>query len=446
MRAFLATLFLASIVSAQTLAPTPPMGWNSWDSYGLTIAESEFRDNAQVLASKLKPFGWTYAVVDEGWYLANPAAKPGQFRFLLDANGRYIPSVDRFPSAANNAGFRVLADWVHAQGLQFGLHIVRGIPRQAVAANAPIAGSSFHATDAADPSDACPWNADNYGVRDTPAGQAYYDSVAALYASWGVDFVKVDCIASHPYKPSEIRMFSAALRKTGRPIVLSLSPGPAPLDKVHELRQYAQLWRISDDFWDHWGPWPGFEFSQGLAAQFATAAKWAPLVQPGAWPDADMFPLGRLGPRPGAGPPRQTRFTLDEQRTLLTLWSMLRSPLIMGGNLTALDDATLALLTNPEVLAVDQRSTSNRAVLTAPDRALWTARSPAGPDEFYIAAFNLSDRPLSLDYAWPDLGLPPASYTLRDLWTRGDLAPAAPRLSVTLAPHASVLYRATAPR
>jgi alpha-galactosidase len=433
-------LIAALPLAAQTdAARVPPMGWNSWDSYGLSISESEFRANTDVLAAKLKPFGWLYSVIDEGWYLPNPEAKPGEFKFMLDINGRYIPAAKRFPSATGNAGFRPLADYVHSRGLKFGIHIIRGIPREAVARNLPIAASNFHASDAADQSDTCPWNGDNYGVKDTPAGQAYYDSVARLYAGWGVDFVKIDCIASHPYKGDEIRMFSTALKRTGHPIVLSLSPGPAPVDKLDELRHYANMWRISDDFWDHWGPWPKHEFSQGLLKQFATAAEWAPHIEPGHWPDADMLPLGYLGPRPGAGDARDTKLTHDEQQTVLTLWSVFRSPLIMGGNLTRLDDFTMKLLTNRDVIAANQHSANNRAVVTSASQAVWAAEADAGAG-YYIAFFNLSDQPSTLHYDWSELGLLGARYTLRDVWAHKEL-PAVSKIDVTLGPHASAFYR-----
>lgn len=438
--ALLVTAAAVSLAAQGTnIAPTPPMGWNSWDSYGLSVTESEFRANADVLADKLKQYGWTYAVVDEGWYLPNPDAKPGSFRFVMDANGRYTPATNRFPSAANNAGFKPLADYIHSRGLKFGIHIIRGIPREAVAKNLPIAGSELRISDAADTSDTCPWNADNYGVKANAAGQAYYHSIAKLYAEWGVDFVKIDCIASHPYRGVEIRMFSLALQNSGRPIVLSLSPGPAPIDKVDELRRYAQMWRISDDFWDHWGPWAKHEFSQGLLKQFTTAAQWAPFVEPNHWPDADMLPVGYLGPRPGAGEPRESLLTHDEERTVISLWAIFRSPLIMGGNLTRLDEFTASLLTNSEVLAVNQHSTKTRALTTSADRAVWTAL-PAAGHGLYVAVFNLSDRPAALRHNWSDLGLSGPRYNIRDLWAHQEI-PAVTDLNVTLQPHASGLYR-----
>ena len=425
----------------RVLAATPPMGWNSWDSYGRTITEADLRANADWMAKNLKAFGWEYIVVDEGWYLLNPeaAGKP-DLRFSMTDDGRYVPAPERFPSSANGAGFKPLADYIHSLGLKFGLHIIRGVPREAVKRNLPIAGSSFHAADAADPSDTCPWNAYNYGAKNNDAGQAYYDSIATLYASWGVDFIKADCIADHPYKPAEIRMLRNAIVKSGRAMVLSLSPGPTATANRLEVATYSQMWRISDDFWDHWGKWAGHEWSQGLRAQFDTAAKWsAEPERPGHWPDADMLPLGRLRPHPGEGAPRDTLLTRDEQRTLMTLWCIFRSPLIMGGDLPSCDDWTKSLLTNAEVLAADQHSNENQAVINSGDTAVWTAR-PSNGVGYYVAVFNIGDQDRTIEYDWKELGLPSATYKPRDLWESKNLDPSN-KLRVTLKAHASILYR-----
>jgi alpha-galactosidase len=421
------------------LAPTPPMGWNSWDSYGQTVTEGEIRANAEWMAKHLKRFGWQYVVVDEGWYILNPGADPQAFHLALTDDGRFIPAPARFPSTSDAAGFKPLADYIHSLGLKFGIHIIRGIPRQAVAKNLPIADSSFHAANAADRTDVCPWNAYNYGVKNNAAGQAYYDSIARLYASWDVDFVKADCISDHPYKPDEIRMLRAALDKTGRPIVLSLSPGPTARDKGDDVSKYAEMWRISDDFWDHWGPWEGHTWSQGLRGQFTTAAQWASFNSPGHWPDADMLPIGRLGPRPGEGDVRDTKFTRDEQITLMTLWSMLRSPLMMGGDLLSMDEWTTSLLTNPEVITLDQHSRDNHPVVSTEKAVVWTARPETG-DDYYVVVFNVSEAEQSLHYEWKDLGLANGNYHLRDLWS-GSNKPKAASMDVTLRPHACVLYR-----
>jgi hypothetical protein len=327
--------------------------------------------------------------------------------------------------------------------LKFGIHIIRGIPREAVRRNLPIAGSDFHAADAADPSDTCTWNSYNYGVKDNAAGQAYYDSIAQLYAEWGVDFVKADCIADHPYKPAEIRMIRQALDKTGAPIVLSLSPGPTAIEHAGEVARYSEMWRISDDFWDHWGSWPKHEWSQGLFAQFANAAKWAAFPKtPGHWPDGDMLPLGRLGPHSGEGDPRDTRFTRDEQVSLMTLWAMFRSPLITGGNLTATDRWTTRLLSNAEVIAVDQHSAGNRAFIDNATEAVWVARSENG-DGYYIAVFNIGDTARDFAFDWNLLGLAPGRFDLRELWTHKTTRHAA-SLRVKLDAHVCALWKIAA--
>lgn len=422
------------------LALTPPMGWNSYDSYGTTVKESDVKANALWLAHHLKRYGWEYVVVDMEWFVTNPtpSGNSKDSHFVMDEYGRYLPAPNRFPYASGDAGFKPLADYVHSLGLKFGIHILRGIPRQAVEKNLPIAGSSYRAVDAADRSDTCPWNPDNYGIdASKPAGQAYYDSIASLYASWGVDFIKADCIASHPYKGDDIRMLSMALRKTQRPIVFSLSPGAAPLKKIDELRRYAQMWRISNDIWDLWHS--TVEYPQGLGDQFARVAKWSSLSEPGGWPDADMLTLGALQPSPGWGQPRMTRFTRDEQRTLMTLWCIFRSPLMMGGNLTKNDVWTTSLLTNAEVLAVDQHSTDNRMVLDRGNIVVWLARPTSGKG-YYLGVFNLADTSQAANFAWKDVPLTAAKYQLRDLWTHKDLG-AARSFQEKLPAHGSVLYR-----
>jgi len=442
----LGALVLVFGANAQSLLPqTPPMGWNSWDGYGTTVNELDIKANADWIAKNLKSVGWQYVVVDMEWFVTNPTPEGNSrsFDYVLDNSGRYMPAANRFPSAANGAGFKPLADYVHSLGLKFGIHILRGVPKQAIAKNLPIANSAFHASDAADTSDTCPWNYDNYGLdASKPAARAYYDSIAKLYASWDVDLIKVDCVASHPYKGDEIRIFSEALTHSGRSIALSLSPGPAPVEKIAELRKYAQMWRISDDIWDIWHS--NVQYPQGLGDQFANVAKWAGLAQPGHWPDADMLPLGYLGPAPGWGKARDTRLTHDEQRTLMTLWSIFPSPLMVGGDLTRADGWTTSLLTNSEVIAVDQHSRKNRPVITTDKIVVWTAKAESGTDS-YVAVFNISDSAQNAKYTWKQLGLMGKHYKLRDLWQHKDLT-VANSLEVNLLSHSSVLYQLTPSR
>lgn len=417
------------------------MGWNSWDSFGTTVTEADVRANAAWLAGHLKSFGWTYVVVDMEWFVNNPKPEgnPTSAQYSMDESGRYVPDLTRFPSAANGAGFRPLSDYVHSLGLKFGIHILRGIPKPAADKNLPIANSAYRAGDAADRSDLCPWNHDNYGTNSAnPAAQSYYDSIAQLYAGWDVDLVKVDCIASRPYKGDDIRMLSASLQKTGRPIVLSLSPGEAPIEKIDELRAHSQMWRISDDVWDLWHS--DVAYPQGLNDQFPRAAKWATLSQTGMWPDADMLPLGYLGPRPGWGEKaRQTRLTHDEQQMLFTLWCMFRSPLMIGGNLPQSDEWTLSLLTNPEVLEIDQHSSDGHEVVSGDGATVWAAHG-ADEKKSFVAVFNRSDKDQQIHYTWSQLGLAQGTYKLRDLWKRQDVG-ASQALHVSLKPHSCALYR-----
>jgi hypothetical protein len=415
------------------------MGWNSWDSYGTTVNEEQVKANAAWMAEHLKAYGWQYVTVDMEWFVKNPIPEGNAKNSLyqVDANGRFQPALNRFPSAKDGAGFKPLADYVHGLGLKFGIHILQGIPRIATTDNSPIAGSAFGARDAADTAGTCRWNYDYYDLKHDAAGQAYYDSIARMYAAWGVDLIKVDCIASGPYKGEEIRMLSSALKKTGRPIVLSLSPGPAPIEKRTELEQYATMWRISNDIWDIWHS--AQSYPQGLNDQFAQVAAWASAPRQGTYPDADMLPLGYLGPAPGWGKPRQTRLTHDEQKTFLTLWGIFRSPLMMGGDLPHTDAWTTSLLTNREFLNVDQHARHPRVAVSSEKATVWLSDTETGSDH-YIAIFNRAEQRQTLRYSWTQLGVPAGNYELRDLWEHKVLGDAKD-VSVTLAPHACVLYR-----
>ncbi|MET4664251.1 glycoside hydrolase family 27 protein [Sphingomonas sp. PvP056] len=414
---------------AAVLAPRPPMGWNSWNSFATTITEAQAIETARIMAEKLLPSGYDVFTVDIQWY--DPDAKSYTYNAkpkpTIDAHGRLIPALNRFPSSAGGAGFRPLADTVHKLGLRFGVHLMRGIPRLAVERDLPILGTNLRASAIADTSSVCSWNPDMYGVdMRKPGAQAYYNSVFALFASWGVDFVKMDDM-SRPYDAHapEIEAAARAIAATGRPILLSLSPGETPVDRAEHVRQHAQMWRISDDFWDNWAM---------LEAQFTRLENWNPYRRAGGWPDADMLPLGRLS----LGE-RDTRFTPDEQRTLMTLWSIARSPLIMGGDLRHLDAPTLALLTNPEVIAVNQASRDNQPHYLTDAARVWSARPETGAD-CYLALFNTGKEPSTVTIDLRAVGAPEA-VRVRDLWSRTDEGVVRGRLTRRLPVHGAALYR-----
>jgi alpha-galactosidase len=468
-RAITVLLFMATLcapaIRAQSRVQSPPMGWNSWDAYGLTITEAQFRANVSVLKQKLLPFGWRYAVIDEGWFFENPQDRPHPEKlvYAIDSHGRYVPVPARFPSAAAppdpqhltgtsvpptsvilETSFAPLGRWVHAQGLLFGIHIVRGIPRVSVERNLPIdAPGNFHAQDSADQTDACPWDPTNWGIKNNAAGQAWYDSLLRQYAAWGIDLLKVDCISDHPYKEDEIRMIRRAIDKTGRPMVLSLSPGPTSTDHAQAVSELATMWRVSEDVWDIWDSKPAEKFPQSVKNQFERAMAWDHFgFSHGHWPDMDMLPLGELRPSPGWGDPRHTRLTPDEQRTLITLWATSRSPLILGANLTLLDDFTLQLLTNRTVLRIDQQAQVSGETYHVDNLLIRRAELP--PERTptpVVALFNLGDTPLVVDMNTTDLGLRKDSrktIPITDVWTDKSLGQLS-RVHLTLAPHACML-------
>jgi len=418
---------------SKKVALTPPMGWNSWDCYGASVREDEVRGNAEYMAANLKQYGWEYVVVDIQWF--EPNAKSDQYNafapLVMDEYSRLMPAVNRFPSAADGKGFKPLADYVHSLGLKFGIHILRGIPRQAVAQKTAIMGTDYTAADIADTNSVCAWNTDMYGVDPSkPGAQEYYNSIFQLYAEWGVDYVKVDDIA-RPYNHGEIELIHNAIINSGRDMVLSISPGPTPVAEGEHVSKYTNLWRMTDDFWDRW---------DHLYAMFERADAWSDFIGPGHWPDADMLPLGRIGIR-SAGGDRYTKFTKDEQITLMSLWSIMRSPLMFGGDLRYNDEWTTSLLTNEEVLKITNASHSNRQVYRDNDLVAWTAVGEDG--SVYLAHFNLTEQPADITTKLSQLNLS-GSYMVRDLWARKDLKTVSTEVVTPNVPaHGAVLMKLT---
>jgi alpha-galactosidase len=412
------------IVAGDQLALTPPLGWNSYDAYGDSVTEAETLANAEWLRDHLQSLGWDTVVVDFRWYdsLADGQRVQDPEGVQIDGFGRCVPATNRFPSAVNGAGFKPLADKLHAMGLKFGIHIMRGIPRAAVEHNLPVAGSQFTANQVplpeSDTNRTCVWNRDMYGVDATqPAGQAWYESLAQQYAAWGVDYIKCDDIANLQrgkfYDADEIAVLSEALKHSGHSIVLSLSPGATPVNAGPHVARYANLWRISPDFWDNW---------RSLNHNFELFAGWTGDTGPGHWPDGDMIPFGHVCQRNcDVRPDRWTRFNRNEQVTLMSLWALNSAPLMLGMNLLDNDAWTTALISNPEVLAVDQDALGHAAQrrFGPPHEAeVWT--KPLADGTLAVGFFNRTDRAVKVNYEWRNLGYGSAPQ-VRDLWVHQDL-------------------------
>ena len=414
-------------------ASTPPMGWNSWDCYGPTVTEKEVKANADYMAEHLSKFGWKYVVVDIRWYIAND--KAGGYNeknaiYVMDNYGRYQPAENRFPSSSGGKGFKALADYVHAKGLKFGIHIMRGIPRQAVARHTPVFGASgITADQISNEKHLCSWLHDNYTVDASKKGaQEYYNSLFNLYASWGVDFVKIDDLSAPYYHQDEIELIRNAIDQCGRPIVLSTSPGETPIANADHVSSHANMWRMVNDVWDQWND---------LVHLMDVAQKWYPYIGNGTWPDCDMIPLGHIAIRGERGKDRMTRLTHDEQYSLMTFFCIFRSPLFFGGDLPTMDDFTLSLLTNRKVLEMHEQSEGVRQLFLR-NGQLAIASNNKSHKASYLALFNLSDSTQKMKVDLKTNRIQRRNI-VEDLWSGQKEALRGNKVEVKLQPHACKL-------
>lgn len=433
------------------LAETPPMGWNSFDAYDSRINEDEFRKTVEYMDTHLKSHGWEYAVIDYIWFHPEPGNwdNPGK-RFghpdikanadgkpleslVMDEFGRLLPAQNRFPSVTDENGFKVLADYVHSKGMKFGIHIMRGIPREAYYKELPIKGTKYTAKDIGEPFDTCGWNNHMYGIdASKPGAQEYYNSIFELYAKWGVDFVKADDTMFPPYHKDEIELISNAAKNCGRPIVLSLSCGEAPVSQAAHVSKYANMWRISGDFWDNW---------ESLEHNFDLLNAWSPFIGPGHWPDADMIPFGHisLNNRPH-GPDRMSQFTVPEHYTLMTLWSIAKSPLMIGSDLLSTPQETIdTFFKNDDLIYVNQKSIDNRQVIKSNDSVVWIATDPANGDRF-VALFNLSDTKKEVSLVLENEGMR-GKFKSTELWSNEVQESVEKEILADVEAHGAKIYR-----
>lgn len=435
--------FLLSNESNAEVSQTPPMGWNSYDCLNHSATETMVKAAADYMAANLKEYGWQYICIDWAWYYTgNSTGSPNQDanynpKLAIDQYSRVIPDPAKFPSSANGQGFKPLADYIHSKGLKMGIHLMRGIPRQAVVANSPIKGSTAKAGDIADKVNLCAWLNLMYGLNmSNPAAQIYLNSLFELYASWGIDFVKVDDLIN-PYgapafRTPEVEGYRKAIDNCGREMVFSTSPGATPLANATQIKQFANQWRMANDLWDNWN---------NLNAMFDLAANWYTHAGPGHWPDADMIPIGRLNKHGPTGAERWSNLTTDEKYTMMTLWIIARSPLIWGGNLVENRADELKFMQNSEAIAVNQNSTNSRPVVKG-NTPVWCADIPGSPIK-YVAVFNRTSSAANVTIDFKTLGVTGGPDTLRDLWAKTNVGVFTGSYTVNLAAHQSKLYRLT---
>lgn len=419
-------------------AKTPPCGWNSWDCFGAGVNEEQLIANADYMAKHLKQYGWEYIVCDIQWY--EPKACSNDYNnfaeLCCDEYGRLIPAQNRFPSSKDGKGFKPIADYIHSLGLKFGIHIMRGIPRQAVHADLPIKDSEYTARQVAHHFSVCSWNTDMYGMKNCDGAQDYYNSIIKMYADWGVDYIKCDDIAvtefrkwDNPYSADyEIEMLRNAIDSCGREIVLSLSPGPALRDKAEHLKANANMWRLTGDFWDLW---------EHLYAMFDKCEEWQGVRSVGSCPDCDMLPIGRISKLCSyhGAQNRMSNFTHNEHYTLMTLWGIFGSPLMIGGNMPENDDFTLSLLNNAEYMNM-HRTVKNSRMLSRNEEngkgyIIWDGENE---NNRFVALFNTDEKPITINTSEKINIFVDGSY---DIWQKCTVS----ENSITVQPHGARLLK-----
>jgi len=409
------------------------MGWNSWDCYGPNVTEDEVKANADFMAKNLKQYGWEYVVVDIRWYVANDKShgyNETDPRYNIDSFGRFQPAVNRFPSSKDGKGFKPLADYLHSKGLKLGIHIMRGIPVIAVKNKMPVYGTNKTAADIYSDSIQCKWLHDMYTVVAKEGAQQYYNSIVNLYARWGVDFIKCDDL-SRPYHKAEIEMLRKAIDNCGRKIVLSMSPGETPIAEGEHAQSHANMWRTIDDFWDNWGE---------LKAHFDIFKRWNKYRIDGAYPDGDMLPLGHLGIKAERGVDRQSLFTKDEQYTVMTLWSIFKSPLMYGGDLPTSNPFAISLLKNKDMLNLLKNSSNNRELFNENNKIVWAADDKKN-GAIYVALFNAADSAQTVSLSISQQLQLNGSYKIMNVWENKQVQASSDQLSSIINPHGAILYK-----
>ncbi|HET6480658.1 MAG TPA: CBM35 domain-containing protein [Actinoplanes sp.] len=397
-----------------------PKGRFSW------LNEKNVLAQAGALAGKLKKYGYQYVNLDAGWWMTY-GWKP-----RYDGNARQIADPERFPH-----GMAALADRIHAQGLRAGLYLPVGLEKPAYGdGTIPIAGAPGCTTADivfADRRTTNGWDSSYQLDFGNPCAARYVASQAALIASWGIDFLKLDGVGPGSGKgggqydnTADVKAWRTAIDATGRPIHLDLA-WSLDAGRIGDWQAAADSWRIDTDVecycrtlttWDN-----------SVNDRFADAPAWTPFAGAQGYNNLDSLPIGNG---------RRSGLTDDERRSAATLWAISASPLVVGDDLTTLDKLGTSLLTNREVIAVDQQGVPARPLSPAGDRQVWGMRNTDG--SYTVALFNLGDRPADVAAHWSSLGFTGAA-TLRDLWAQRDKGTVRDSISVRVPAHGASLFR-----
>lgn len=412
------------------LSITPAMGWSSWSFVRRNPTAATIIAQANALKSSgLTASGYVYVNVDDFFQKCDGNG------FVVDGFGRWTVDTAKFPG-----GLKPVADRVHANGQKFGLYVTPGIPKNAVLANTPIEGTNLRARDIADTTR----SHKNYSCRNMyyidfakPGAQAYIDSFARLYASWGVDYLKIDGVTVDT--PNDIKAWAAALRKTGRQINYALSNN-MNISGAAMYKQYANSWRTQGDIECYCPPGgggsagPSFPLTSWakVSSRFTSAANWQPHAGVGGWNDLDSIQIGN-----GAN----NGITTDQRRSHYTLWAMAAAPLLLGSDLTNLDPTDLTILKNPRLIAVNQDGVAARRILNSGAQQVWSKRERNG--DYIVALFNTGtsgNQTVSIN--WSTVGITSGRANVTDLWPGTNTGIVNTSYSATLRPGETRLIRA----
>ncbi|MBN2513045.1 MAG: putative Ig domain-containing protein [Sedimentisphaerales bacterium] len=392
-----------TIVVGETITLTPPLGWNSWNCWGSRVtADKVLRSARGMVSSGLINHGWSYINIDDAWQ----GKRGGEF------NG--IQGNEKFPD------MKALCDEIHAIGLKVGIYSTPWTTSYAV-----YIGSTSENPEGKWEKPTIPKKG-NVNKKILPWAIGKYSFVtndAKQWAAWGIDYLKYDW---NPIELPETREMYEALRSSGRDIILSLS-NSTPFQNISDLCKLANCWRTSGDIRDTW---------ESMNPKGFGVDKWAPYSGPGHWNDPDMLVVGYVG----WGEPHPTKLTPDEQYTHITLWCLVNSPLLLGCDLEKLDAFTLNLLTNDEVLAVNQDSLGRQALKVSQQDNLRIYAKPLEDGSTAVGLFNLGNKDAAVTAKWSDLNLS-GKRTVRDLWRQRNLGQFEGQFQMTVASHGAELIQ-----